>query len=136
MAHLFLEFLRSGALAGLTVGRTARVGPWQSERSTGYAPPLAGCWAAGRPRSPRALGRGAPATPSLRRWLAATGRRTGGYPGDFRGVPAIAYAPKPDGQPDPGEIVWTWVPFEEDHCRGQGPPGAARRQRRRLAARA
>ena len=28
-----------------------------------------------------------------------TGQRP--YPGDYRGVPAIAYAPKPDGQPDP-----------------------------------
>ncbi|GAA4404844.1 type II toxin-antitoxin system PemK/MazF family toxin [Tsukamurella soli] len=27
---------------------------------------------------------------------------------------AIAYAPKLDGQADPGEIVWTWVEFEEN----------------------
>jgi hypothetical protein len=45
-----------------------------------------------------------------------------GYPGDFDGVPAIAYSPKPDGQPDPGEIVWTWVPFEEDHSVGKDRP--------------
>jgi hypothetical protein len=44
------------------------------------------------------------------------------YPGDFRGAPAIAYAPKPDGQPDPGEIVWTWVPFEEDNSVGKDRP--------------
>ncbi|MDQ6895636.1 MAG: type II toxin-antitoxin system PemK/MazF family toxin [Actinomycetota bacterium] len=44
------------------------------------------------------------------------------YPGDFQGVPAIAYAPQPDGQPDPGEIVWTWVPFEEDHTVGKDRP--------------
>jgi PemK-like, MazF-like toxin of type II toxin-antitoxin system len=44
------------------------------------------------------------------------------YPGDFHGVPAIAYAPKPDGQPDPGEIVWTWVPFEEDNAVGKDRP--------------
>jgi hypothetical protein len=37
-------------------------------------------------------------------------------------VPAIAYAPKPDGQPDPGEIVWTWVPFEEDNSVGKDRP--------------
>lgn len=24
-----------------------------------------------------------------------------------------SYAPDRDGDPDPGEIVWTWVPFEE-----------------------
>lgn len=44
------------------------------------------------------------------------------YPGDYVGVPAIAYAPKPDGQPDPGEVVWTWVPFEEDHLVGKDRP--------------
>ncbi len=49
-----------------------------------------------------------------------TGHRT--YPGDFHGVPAIAYAPKPDGQPDPGEVVWTWVPFEEDNSIGKDRP--------------
>ena len=47
---------------------------------------------------------------------------TRAYPGDFRGVPAMSYAPDPDGQPDPGEIVWTWVPFEEDHSIGKDRP--------------
>lgn len=32
------------------------------------------------------------------------------------------YAPKHDGQPDPGEIVWTWVPFEEHDGRGKDRP--------------
>ena len=44
------------------------------------------------------------------------------YPGDFTGVPAMSYSPSPDGLPDPGEIVWTWVPFEEDHRRGKDRP--------------
>ncbi len=46
----------------------------------------------------------------------------GAYPGDFTGIPDLAYAPKPDGRPDPGEIVWTWVPFEEDHSQGKDRP--------------
>ena len=46
----------------------------------------------------------------------------GGYPGDFEGTPDIAYSPAHDGDPDPGEIVWTWVPFEEDHSRGKDRP--------------
>ena len=45
-----------------------------------------------------------------------------GYPGDFVGVPEISYTPAHDGDPDPGEIVWTWVPFEEDHSRGKDRP--------------
>ncbi|MFP5070278.1 type II toxin-antitoxin system PemK/MazF family toxin [Pseudonocardia nantongensis] len=34
----------------------------------------------------------------------------------------IAYAPEPDGAADPGEIVWTWVPFEEDATQGKDRP--------------
>ena len=33
-----------------------------------------------------------------------------------------AYAPKHDGDPDPGEIVWTWVPYEEHDGRGKDRP--------------
>ncbi|WP_326691223.1 MULTISPECIES: type II toxin-antitoxin system PemK/MazF family toxin [unclassified Streptomyces] len=33
-----------------------------------------------------------------------------------------AYAPDPDGDPDPGEIVWTWVPYEEGDGRGKDRP--------------
>lgn len=34
----------------------------------------------------------------------------------------IAYAPDLDGSADPGEIVWAWVPFEEDDGRGKDRP--------------
>ena len=34
----------------------------------------------------------------------------------------IAYAPKPDGRPDPGEVVWTWVPYEDDPSQGKDRP--------------
>ena len=50
----------------------------------------------------------------------AAGRST--YPGDFRGRPPMSFAPQPDDVADPGEIVWTWVPFEEDHTRGKDRP--------------
>ncbi|MFE5485986.1 type II toxin-antitoxin system PemK/MazF family toxin [Streptomyces sp. NPDC056527] len=33
-----------------------------------------------------------------------------------------SYAPDRDGAPDPGEIVWTWVPFEENDGRGKDRP--------------
>ncbi len=32
------------------------------------------------------------------------------------------YAPDPDGQPDPGEIVWTWVSYEDDVDQGKDRP--------------
>jgi hypothetical protein len=44
------------------------------------------------------------------------------YPGDFHGTGTIRYAPHPDGAPDPGEVVWTWVPYEEDYTRGKDRP--------------
>jgi hypothetical protein len=48
---------------------------------------------------------------------------TGGtYPGDYTGAVRARYAPVLDGDPDPGEIVWTWVPFEEDHSQGKDRP--------------
>jgi hypothetical protein len=38
--------------------------------------------------------------------------------GDLR----IDYAPDRDGAPDAGEIVWTWVPYEENDGRGKDRP--------------
>lgn len=50
--------------------------------------------------------------------------RGAAYPGDFRGIPKVSYAPNAgNGRvADPGEIVWTWVPFEEDHSHGKDRP--------------
>ncbi|MEP7793383.1 type II toxin-antitoxin system PemK/MazF family toxin [Sanguibacter sp. 25GB23B1] len=44
------------------------------------------------------------------------------YPGDFEGDLHPEYSPSLDGEPDPGEIVWTWVPYEDDHARGKDRP--------------
>jgi hypothetical protein len=34
----------------------------------------------------------------------------------------LAWTPSADGVPDPGEIVWTWVPYEENDGRGKDRP--------------
>ncbi len=34
----------------------------------------------------------------------------------------VTYAPDLDGRADPGEIVWTWVVFEDDPTRGKDRP--------------
>jgi len=44
-------------------------------------------------------------------------------PRRLKGV-RLAYTPSRDGEPDPGEIVWTWVPFEERDGRGKDRPVA------------
>lgn len=41
---------------------------------------------------------------------------------EYRGPIRFAYSPTPDREPDPGEIVWTWVPYEEDHSIGKDRP--------------
>ncbi len=34
----------------------------------------------------------------------------------------ITYAPQVDGDPDAGEVVWTWVPYAENDGRGKDRP--------------
>lgn len=49
-------------------------------------------------------------------------RPDGGYPGDYTGTIKPQYSPDLDGDADPGEIVWGWVPYEEDHTQGKDRP--------------
>ena len=37
-------------------------------------------------------------------------------------APGIVYAPEIDGEPDPGEVVWGWVPYEDDPSQGKDRP--------------
>ena len=34
----------------------------------------------------------------------------------------LGYAPETDGRPDPGEVVWAWVAYEEDPTQGKDRP--------------
>ena len=72
-----------------------------------------------RQREARTSGSSAP-KPSA---PASTGASDGSdYPGDYRDIINFEYSPSLDGDADPGEIVWTWVPFEEDHSQGKDRP--------------
>jgi hypothetical protein len=33
-----------------------------------------------------------------------------------------SYEPHPDGEPDPGEVVWAWVAYEDDPSQGKDRP--------------
>jgi hypothetical protein len=33
-----------------------------------------------------------------------------------------SYSPEMDGEPDPGEVVWAWVPYEDDPSQGKDRP--------------
>ena len=45
-----------------------------------------------------------------------------GLPDVRLGDVAIEYEPILDGDPDPGEVVWTWVPYEDDPSQGKDRP--------------
>jgi len=34
----------------------------------------------------------------------------------------VDYSPEKDGAPDSGEVIWTWVPYEENDGRGKDRP--------------
>lgn len=41
---------------------------------------------------------------------------------DHHGQVRLEYSPRRDGDADPGEIVWGWVPYEEDTSQGKDRP--------------
>ena len=80
-----------------------------------------------RSRRSRSTRRRTTRTPSNTGQHPSGSRHTGGpgrreYPGDFKGTPRITYSPAPGEEADPGEVVWTWVPYEEDHRDGKDRP--------------
>lgn len=50
----------------------------------------------------------------------ARGARGAASPGT--GPVTIEYTPDLDGDPDPGEVVWAWVPYEDDPSQGKDRP--------------
>ncbi len=34
----------------------------------------------------------------------------------------VIYRPDSDGRPDPGEVVWAWIPYEDDPAQGKDRP--------------
>ena len=69
-----------------------------------------------------------PSLPAVLRRLVAIGRSvsTASSPaGSTSRAPAgldTTWAGDDDGRPDPGEIVWTWVPYEDDPSQGKDRP--------------
>lgn len=112
--HIF-KFLRSLVGAFLSPGKTSQ--PRNNSTKTRPGNKASGSKSSGS-TSARPAGRPSarPRSDSPATGLSAT------YPGDFRGTATVSYSPKPDGVADPGEIVWTWVPYEEDHSQGKDRP--------------
>ncbi|MBW3070116.1 type II toxin-antitoxin system PemK/MazF family toxin [Actinomyces sp. 594] len=77
------------------------------------------------PRRPGSAGQGVSRTTSLpgaRSSRAGAHDGVAGYDVASLGLPDFTYSPDPDGDADPGEVVWTWVPFEEDPTQGKDRP--------------
>ncbi|WP_110239656.1 type II toxin-antitoxin system PemK/MazF family toxin [Nocardioides gilvus] len=43
-------------------------------------------------------------------------------PANGPGRPVVEYRVEIDGEPDPGEVVWGWVPYEDDPSQGKDRP--------------
>ena len=41
---------------------------------------------------------------------------------DATGGITVSYQPEHDGDADPGEVVWSWVPYEDDPSQGKDRP--------------
>lgn len=103
---------------------TAR--PTSSSRATRASSRAAapGAGGQGAHRTTQAGGQGA----SQGRTSRGAGARPGAHEGvtvydvAARGLPDFTYSPDPDGEADPGEVVWTWVPYEEDASQGKDRP--------------
>jgi len=80
---------------------------------------------AGRTTAP-APGRPGPRTASAEQALSSPGQSGASATTEVDprqiGAVRMTYSPATDGAPDPGEIVWTWVPFEERDGRGKDRP--------------
>jgi hypothetical protein len=51
-----------------------------------------------------------------------TGRKRPVEPAPDVDVVVVEYSPAIDGDPDPGDVVWSWVPYEEDPSQGKDRP--------------
>jgi hypothetical protein len=61
-------------------------------------------------------------TPPSRHHAAVEAAPPYGGARDHVGGARISYRPERDGDPDPGEVVWCWVPFADEPSRGKDRP--------------
>lgn len=80
----------------------------------------------GQPRRPRRdagpRGTSSPRASSGDQQVEAGSRETVEYDVARLGLPELDYTPRHDDQPDPGEVVWTWVPYDDDPRQGKDRP--------------
>lgn len=113
----FLQKAAEDALNDATASKGGSESSQKSESRQGEARTSGS--SAPKPSAPKSSA----STRSASTTSASTGASSGSdYPGDYRDMINFEYSPSLDGDADPGEIVWTWVPFEEDHSQGKDRP--------------
>lgn len=66
------------------------------------------------------------ATDSLRRAGSKIApRQSRSAPAADSDVVQVSYRPRRDGHADPGEVVWAWIPYEDDPSQGKDRPAVA-----------
>ncbi|MDP9796473.1 hypothetical protein J2S43_004985 [Catenuloplanes nepalensis] len=115
----------AGILRGIAdklTGRSASPSPASSTRSDGTRSD--GTRSGGFREGAAHLGRRLTGRPTARPGTGREGRPARPTPATarIRKGRQLAYAPELDGQADPGEIVWTWVAYEEDASKGKDRP--------------
>lgn len=63
-----------------------------------------------------------PRAPGLRRAAARVAGLLRRTTSAAQPAPDVQYRPRDDGHPDPGEVVWAWVPYDENDGRGKDRP--------------
>ena len=110
MRALFSRFLRTLQIFfGMLFGRARRPLPQRGRRAP----------AERRPSRARAE---APQSAAAQKSAPKKRGSTRASPHTDDAALVIDYAPRRDGTPDPGEVVWAWVPFEDEPSKGKDRP--------------
>ncbi|WP_127127170.1 type II toxin-antitoxin system PemK/MazF family toxin [Georgenia sp. SYP-B2076] len=104
-----------------TPGTPART-PRPAGTSHGAGAPATRSRPHARPAGPRRRGGTSPTASPGEQQVGAASRTTRAYDVARLGLPELTYSPSDDDQPDPGEVVWTWVPYDDDAARGKDRP--------------
>ncbi|WP_311647919.1 type II toxin-antitoxin system PemK/MazF family toxin [Rothia mucilaginosa] len=117
----FLQKAAEDALNDATASKGGSESSQKSESRQGEARTSGS--SAPKPSASKSSSAPKPSAPASTGASGASGASDGSdYPGDYRDIINFEYSPSLDGDADPGEIVWTWVPFEEDHSQGKDRP--------------
>lgn len=119
-----LPFLQKAAEDALNDATASKGGSESSQkgeaRTSGSSAPKPSAPKSSSAKSPAKTSAPKPSAPASTGASGASGGSD--YPGDYRNMINFEYSPSLDGDADPGEIVWTWVPFEEDYSQGKDRP--------------